>query len=357
MIERGFPTRSAVTDTETTVSDSIGADDLSTTAEKVRLPHDQSGLLWFEDQPTSLFLESIDRWAHALLQDDGFKPIGPSNLTVRSRVVAKQEGTLCGLHVINRLLDIHLPHINRAWQTREGEQFQRGDVLLILDGTPRDILSVERIILNFLGRMSGISTHTEEWMKVLGGLKVASTRKTTWGILDKWAVHVGGGLTHRLRKGDAAMIKENDQIALREDDEARSKETMKRWIMSTDFNYHGSFTVIEVDSISLALTVAKTWCNRMMETGEDRSLVIMMDNMGPAKTKEAVMDLKSHGYNEWIYTEASGNIRFEDLEEWKGTGVDVISTSSLNMGVASVDLTMLLDNDGIRDVSPNTDTA
>ena len=203
-----------------------------------------------------------------------------------------------------------------------------------------------------MGRLSGISTLTEKWTKGLSGMKVASTRKTSWGLLDKWAVHVGGGLTHRLRKGDAVMIKENDQIALREDDESRSKETMKRWIQTTDFNWHGSFTVIEVDSISLALTVAKSWCNRMMETDENRPLVIMLDNMGPVKTKEAVMDLKSHGYNEWIYTEASGNVKFEDIDEWKITDVDVISTSKLNMGVSSIDMSMLLDDEGIREIIP-----
>ena len=340
-----------VTDTDSTMTDSSESGDLSTTAEKVRLPHDQSGMLWIDDQPTPLFLESIDRWCKTLLEDDGFKSIGPAKHTVRARVEAKESGTLCGVHVINRLLDIHLPHINRAWQAREGGHFETGDVLLILDGTPRDILSVERIILNFLGRLSGIATNTEKWTKSLSGMKVASTRKTSWGILDKWAVHVGGGLTHRLRKGDAAMIKENDQIALREEDESLSKETMKRWIKTTDFNWHGSFTVIEVDSISLALSVAKSWCNRMMETEEDRPLVIMLDNMGPMKTKDAVMDLKSHGYNEWIYTEASGNVTFEDIDDWKGTGVDVISTSKLNMGVPSIDMSMLLDNEGIRKIA------
>ena len=339
-----------VTDTDSTMTDSLESGDLSTTAEKVRLPHDQSGMLWFEDQPTALFLESIDRWNRTLLEDDGFVPVGASKLTVRARVVAKEAGTLCGVHVINRLLDVHLPHINRAWQAREGGHFQTGDVILILDGTPRDILSVERIILNFLGRLSGISTLTEKWTKGLSGMKVASTRKTSWGLLDKWAVHVGGGLTHRLRKGDAVMIKENDQIALREGEENRSKETMKRWIETPDFNWHGSFTVIEVDSISLALTVAKSWCNRMMETDENRPLVIMLDNMGPVKTKEAVMDLKSHGYNEWIYTEASGNVKFEDIDEWKITDVDVISTSKLNMGVSSIDMSMLLDDEGIREI-------
>ena len=213
-----------VTDTDSTKTGSSESGDLSTTAAKVRLPHDQSGMLWFEDQPTALFLESIDRWTRTLLEDDGFVPVGISKLTVRARVVAKEAGTLCGVHVINRLLDVHVPHINRAWQAREGGHFQSGDVILILDGTPRDILSVERVILNFLGRLSGISTLTEKWTKGLSGMKVASTRKTSWGILDKWAVHVGGGLTHRLRKGDAVMIKENDQIALREGEENRGEK-------------------------------------------------------------------------------------------------------------------------------------
>ena len=69
----------------------------------------------------------------------------------------------------------------------------------------------------------------------------------------------------------------------------------------------------------------------------------------PTKTKEAVIDLRSHGYYELIYTEASVNIRFEVLEDWKGTGADIISTSGLNMGVSSIDLSMLLDEDGIRE--------
>ena len=90
----------------------------------------------------------------------------------------------------------------------------------------------------------------------------------------------------------------------------------------------------------------------MMETNENRPLVIMLDNMGPVKTKEAVMDLKSHGYNEWIYTEASGNVKFEDIDEWKITDVDVISTSKLNMGVSSIDMSMLLDDEGIREIIP-----
>ena len=129
------------------------------------------------------------------------------------------------------------------------------------------------------------------------------------------------------------MIKENDQTVLMKDLGESKKEAMKKWISTTDLNNHGAFTVIEVDTISMANVIAKSWCNRMMETEENRTLVIMLDNMGPSKTKEAVLDIQSHGYDKWICTEASGNIRFEDLDDWMASGVDVLSTSAMNMGV------------------------
>ena len=123
-----------------------------------------------------------------------------------------------------------------------------------------------------------------------------------------------------------------------------------QWIATTDLNNHGAFTVIEVDSISMANVIANAWCNRMMETEEDRTLVIMLDNMGQAKTKEAVLDIRSHGYDKWICTEASGNVRFEDLDDWMTTGVDVLSTSSMNMGIRSIDISMLVDESGVRTI-------
>ena len=126
------------------------------------------------------------------------------------------------------------------------------------------------------------------------------------------------------------------------------KEAMRKWISTTDLNNHGAFTVIEVDTISMANVVANAWCNRMMETEENRTLVIMLDNMGPAKTKEAVLDIRSHGYDKWICTEASGNFRFEELDDWMTAGVDVLSTSSMNMGVRSIDISMLVDESGVR---------
>jgi len=325
-----------------------GEEVLATTAHRVRLPHDRASDLWMDDSPSPILTESMERWVRTLLEDDGYRPIGQTRVLVRARVIAKQEGVLCGSHVVNHLLKTRLPDVQMSWHKREGERFQNDDTLLILDGAALEILAVERVLINLIGRMSGIATETERWVNRLNGLRVASTRKTAWGILDKWAVHIGGGLTHRLRKSDAWMIKENDQTVLKMNLEESKKETMQKWIATTDLNKHGAFTVIEVDSISMANVIAKAWCNRMMETEEDRILVIMLDNMGPAKTKEAVLDIQSHGYDQWICTEASGNIRFEDLDDWMTTGVDVLSTSSMNMGVRSIDISMLIDESGVR---------
>lgn len=325
-----------------------GEEDLSTTAHRVRLPHDRASDLWTENSPSPLLVESMERWTKALLEDDGYRPIGQTRVLVRARIIAKQAGVLCGSHVVNHLIRTRLPELQMSWHKREGEQFNVDDTLLILDGAALEILSVERVIINLLGRMSGIATETERWVNRLNGLRVACTRKTAWGILDKWAVHIGGGLTHRLRKSDAWMIKENDQTVLKMDLGESKKEAMRKWISTTDLNNHGAFTVIEVDTISMANVVANAWCNRMMETEENRTLVIMLDNMGPAKTKEAVLDIRSHGYDKWICTEASGNVRFEDLDDWMTAGVDVLSTSSMNMGVRSIDISMLVDESGVR---------
>ena len=82
-----------------------------------------------------------------------------------------------------------------------------------MKGECGEMLRCERIVLNILGRLSGISTNTARWVAIAGPMGVASTRKVDWGLLDKWAVHVGGGLTHRLSRADALMIKDSEVLA------------------------------------------------------------------------------------------------------------------------------------------------
>ena len=78
------------------------------------------------------------------------------------------------------------------------------------------MLAIERPVLNVLGQLSGIATHMKQW-SAIAPRQIACTRKTIWGLLDKWAVHMGGGLTHRLSKQDAMMVKENDLASMHEE--------------------------------------------------------------------------------------------------------------------------------------------
>jgi nicotinate-nucleotide pyrophosphorylase (carboxylating) len=309
-----------------------------------RLPHDRSSLLWDDEGATALLNSSTDRWVSAMLADD--RIIAPIEATKngvrRAHISSREDGVLCGLHAAERMLKVWAPHIKYSWLRREGESLLVGDAFLILEGNKHAILRIERALLNLISKMSGIATNTKKWVDGSGKCEVAATRKTEWGLLDKWAVHVGGGLTHRLNRSDSLIIKENDIAALRGADEKKNKDVVKRLIGNIDLEQYGKFIVIEVNSLGEALAAGKAWCSRIIDLEVKPKLIIMLDNFGPEKTKEAVLDLDSHGYLEWCFVEASGNIIFDELDSWAMTGAHVLSTSALNRGVRPLDLTLML---------------
>ena len=131
---------------------------------------------------------------------------GGSDLQITARVVSKDDGIISGLFVINRLIESHFPGCQICWTLKEGDSLRNGDEVLRISGPSNEILRCERILLNLLGRMSGVATNTQRWVSEARDIGIACTRKTDWGLLDKWAVHVGGGLTHRLSRADALMI-------------------------------------------------------------------------------------------------------------------------------------------------------
>ena len=150
------------------------------------LPHDRSTLLWSEDGPTPLFLDSIDRWVDAMVADEHGGGDGPDGL-VEARIVAKASGVLCGRPVAERLLARHLSGCSAEWGASEGGSVEEGRTVLVLHGPADEILRIERILLNLLGRLSGIASNTTQWAESAGSMCVAATRKTEWGLLDKWA--------------------------------------------------------------------------------------------------------------------------------------------------------------------------
>ncbi len=302
------------------------------------LPHDRSELLFRGGHPSQIMTQSIDSWTLAMITDEHGGG-GGSDLQITARVVSKDDGIISGLFVINRLIESHFPGCQIRWTLKEGDSLRNGDEVLRVSGPSKEILRCERILLNLLGRMSGVATNTQRWVSEARDIGIACTRKTDWGLLDKWAVHVGGGLTHRLSRADALMIKENDLASLAPgiSDECTAVGVA---VAGIDMASHAEFVVIEVRDECQALAASRKWDEMQIDLGGCERIVLLLDNMTPDMCALIHSSLVEEGLREWCILEGSGGVVFDDLKRWQASGVDLVSTSALNRGVAPLDLSM-----------------
>ncbi len=193
--------------------------------------------------------------------------------------------------------------------------------------------------MNILGQLSGIATEAKKWSSI-APKQIACTRKTIWGLLDKWAVHLGGGLTHRLSKQDAKMVKENDLAVMYPELDSNGARISK-YLSEVNPSECGAFLEVEVREEKEAIMAAFTWSERRMIDGHDR-LVIMLDNFSPERCKAVADELTEMSLREHVVLEASGGIVLDSLEDWRECGLDVLSTSAINRGTTPLDLSMLM---------------
>ena len=304
------------------------------------LPHDRKRALYSKEGVTDWFLNSTRRWIAAMLADEGVhEPIEPGTKITNAEIRSRESGVLAGLHAVDLLIREWMPGAKFAWTSSEGSKIESDTCVLTIEACRHQILVCERIILNILGRLSGIATNTAHWVSH-SQIPLSATRKTSWGILDKAAVAMGGGLTHRLNRPDALMLKENDLATTAENDDKGSIR-VRNILRDLPLDKIGAFVTIEVRTLDEALAAAETWAERLLETEEDVKLNIMLDNMGPELTKDAVLDLETRGLREYVTLEASGNVKFENLDAWQSSGVDVISASELHRATEPIDLTCI----------------
>ena len=309
--------------------------------EKVRPPHDRGAVLWDASAGASrMLISSIDRWTSALLADDGVDmPFMGGNDSIDATIVARGDGILVGCAAVDHMLQIWAGGLQISWSHGEGRSISAGDEIATISGDKEAVLAMERTVLNLLGQLSGIATEAKRWSSKAPG-QIACTRKTIWGTLDKWAVHMGGGLTHRLSKRDALMIKENDLAVMYPDLEGNGAR-ISRYITEVDASDCGAFLEIEVREEKEAIMAAFAWSEKRMVSGCDR-LVIMLDNFGPERCKSVADELVEMGLREHVVLEASGGILLADLDDWRECGLDVLSTSTINRGTKPLDLSMLV---------------
>ena len=240
----------------------------------------------------------------------------PKNTKVEGLIITQEECVAAGIeYIVENLKKLGL----EADGVEDGKNVKRGDVILIMRGEGRKVLSVERTALNILSRLCGIATETrrivEKVRKINPRVRIAATRKTLWGYLDKLAVKIGGGDPHRWNLGDMILIKDN-HIKLMGLQEA-IKESKKI-----------SFTKkieVEVESEEDAIKAA--------ELGVD---IIMLDNF----TLNEVCKIAKILRNYKVLIEVSGGITPENVGEYAKCDVDVISMGYLTHSVRSVNLSM-----------------
>ena len=310
-------------------------------ADAPRLPHDRGHELWtMEDGPSRKLMASIDRWVASLVGDDGIDmPLSSGSAAVEATVFAREDGLIVGCAVVDYMLQIWAPSVRINWFAGDGKRVSSGDEIAVVAGDRDSVLAIERSILNVLGQLSGIATETKRW-SAIAPRQIASTRKTIWGMLDKWAVHLGGGLTHRLSKDDATMIKENDLASMLTEQESH-EQRLATYLQQVDMAEIGAFLEVEVRTEKEALVAAMIWGQRRMGEKVDR-LVIMLDNFSPEQCKSISEQMNDQGVREHVVLEASGGITFKDLKSWHECGLDVVSTSAINRGVKPLDVSMLV---------------
>ena len=249
-------------------------------------------------------------------------------------LIAKASGIIAGLEEVNWFLQKHSLEVKL--QKKDGQNVQYGEKILEIQGKQKDILATERIALNVLQRMSGIATETKHLTDSLkeNPTKVVATRKTLFRYLDKKAVFLGGGLTHRFGLWDSILIKDNHLEIIRSEGVLDYIETAITRVSA--FEDKVGFIEIEVSSHEDAIRAATKFKNLRLET----PCIIMLDNMTPGTIEQTISTLRDKNLYNSVILEASGKINPKNVVEYAKTGVDVVSLGYLTHSTTVLDMSL-----------------
>jgi len=248
----------------------------------------------------------------------------PANAKRKMQLKVKQDGIIAGIDLAEMIAKRFDSNIVFKKLMKDGDKIQLGDIAFIIEGNVRNMLILERLMLNFMQRMSGIATHTSQYVNAVKGLscKVLDTRKTTPGIrvIEKWAVRIGGGCNHRMGLYDMIMLKDNHvdfcgsiTNAIHQANDYLNKNNLQ--------------IPIEIETRNL------TEVEEVLKVGKVQR--IMFDNFTPELMREAVQMV-----NKRYETEASGGINLQTVRSYAETGVDFVSVGALTHQIHSLDLSL-----------------
>ena len=242
-------------------------------------------------------------------------------------VLAREKLRWCGSELVSEIVRISGRALHVESLVTEGEEVDDRTALLKLSGSLRDLLALERTILNFVQRLSGVATYTASVVQHAQGITVLDTRKTVpgWRALDKYAVRVGGGSNHRWSLGDMVLVKNNHIDACGGD----VAETLRRVNDGKP-----PYMSVEVEVRNLA---------ELRAAAPFKPSIVMLDNFGNDEIGAALEFLRSSGWSPLV--EVSGGVTAQRLVELKTLGVRFVSMGALTTQARQVDISMRVELD------------
>lgn len=242
----------------------------------------------------------------------------------RAQLLCKSEGTLAGVELAEYIFEKVDESVKFEKLMSDGAAFKKGDIAFNVYGEVKAILRAERVVLNFMQRMSGIATTTSKFVEQIKGTnaKVLDTRKTTPCLrhFEKWAVRIGGGVNHRFGLFDMILVKDNHIDFC--GGVAQAIEAVEKYQKDNGLKLRVEIETRNLDDVA---TVMKYSSVNM----------VMFDNFTPELMKEAVKLV-----NGKIETEASGGMNLQNIRSYAETGVDFISVGALTHSYNSLDLSL-----------------
>ena len=243
----------------------------------------------------------------------------PEGVTISAEIQSGEELVFTGEKIIPHCFG---ENCQTTLNHNDGDYLLNGDVIGVVTGPAREILSRERVMLNLIQRLCGIATLTLEYAEIANpfNVKILDTRKTTPGLrlFEKYAVAVGGGYNHRLNLSDGILIKDNHIIAA---------GSVTKAIESVRKAGAGLPLEIEVDNT-----------NQIREALETNVDGFLLDNMNPQTIKESVSLIRASENGNDIFIEASGGITLKNIHPFLETGIDAISIGALTHQAVSKDI-------------------
>ena len=233
---------------------------------------------------------------------------------VTGKLISNQNAVVAGLLFAKQTFSLIDNKIKFIVKKKDGSKIKKGSLIALIKGKAKNILIAERVALNFLSHISGIATKTNEFVRLAGkNSKICCTRKTipNLRVIQKYAVKLGGGTSHRFNLSDEYLIKDN-HIA---------SSDLKTLVVKAIKNKKGKKITVEVDTIDQLRSILGLKFN-----------TVLLDNMSVKNLKTAVKIAKKY-----YETEASGNVNLKTVKAIASTGVNRISIGSITHSAASVD--------------------